>query len=845
MTALRNFRQRLLFLLLLAAVGTAAAQTPYRPTDPAHPIDFAGDRIRYEGREIVLGPRCFFVDGSLSDAEAARSPYVFNRFNEAAARLTAGTAEAPMRLYIAPWVYWIDDPDDPAVRIGEAGREPFGLVVRCPGLQLIGLTADPRNVVLASARGQTQGAVGNFTMFDFWGDDLLVENLTMGNFCNVDLDYPLRPELSRPKRLPAITQAHVAYCHGDRIVARNVRFISRLNMNPLNGARRILFDRCHMESTDDALTGTGVYLHCTLDFYGPRPFYTTDRCGAVFLDCDFTVCHRDPRTYFCKAPGALTLVDCRFHAGRPLYAGWVNTPPAWLRSYQSAVTLDGQPYVVGADNPANTVPIDRRALLGALRVEVADTVVYNTYNLLRGDDNWDPLGVRPAIEAASQRDGRDYTRMATSLTLTPRTATLRTGDAPLCVEAAVKRHAGFAAEAAEIAWRIEPGFEKDLRIAAAEGSRCTIVSTVEGDLPKQCILTASTPEGLEGAVALTLCPAELPAPTFTEQPRITIGDGVARVDYRLALDGRADRSVITWYRCGKGYRIPVATSRSGIPERTYRLTAADAGCRIAAVVAPCHLRSQPGPGVEAITATPVRRSQVPAERTYETDFHNFPTDNQPLVLAGCWSVDTYKPADTAPYDWQPDPTRPGWIYGAGFNGAKGTGLLQEQRGARLRYTPASRHTGDMEVRMEVDPTKTAGQGFGSATGQYMDICLQFDTRTLTGYALRIERTTKYAHAVDFSLVRYDNGETKAICTPVSSVCYRTGCTICVRAEGERLTAHVETATPVETDDPNLTTSVDLQAPIERRPYGGVAIQHTGSCGESTTMLHRLQIRWND
>ena len=53
--------------------------------------------------------------------------------------------------------------------------------------------------------------------------------------------------------MSAITQAHVAYCHGDKIVAENVRFISRLNMNPLNGAKRILFYKCYMESTDDAL----------------------------------------------------------------------------------------------------------------------------------------------------------------------------------------------------------------------------------------------------------------------------------------------------------------------------------------------------------------------------------------------------------------------------------------------------------------------------------------------------------------------------------------------------------------------------------------------------------------
>ena len=194
-----------------------------------------------------------------------------------------------MCVYLAPWVYWADDPDSPKVATGKGGREPFGMVIRCHNLHLIGLTRNARNVVIASQRGQTQGAIGNFTMLDLHGDGLQACNLTMGNFCNVDLTFPLKPELGRQKRSEAITQAHVAYVHGDRAVARNVRFISRLNLNPMSGASRIVYDRCHFECTDDALTGNGVYLNCTIDLYGQKPFYTTAKTGAVFLNCDFTV----------------------------------------------------------------------------------------------------------------------------------------------------------------------------------------------------------------------------------------------------------------------------------------------------------------------------------------------------------------------------------------------------------------------------------------------------------------------------------------------------------------------------------------------------------------------------
>ena len=278
------------------------------------PLGMQGQTIEYGGERIELGPRCFYVDGSLSDAEAAESPYVFNDFLEAAAALTDGTPDDPMRVYIAPWVYWIDDPDDPEIRRNPDGGTPIGLTIRCESLQLIGTGDDPRDVVLGCARGQTQGAVGNFTMFDFYGDDLTVRNLTMGNYCNIDLEYPLNPALGRPKRNSAITQAQLAFCHGDRILAENVRFVSRLNLCPLSGAKRILFVGCHFECTDDSLTKTGVYLGCDFDFWGRQPFGSVDRYGTVFMDCDFNIRHKYERK-------SLTLDEIRQEADAILAMG--------------------------------------------------------------------------------------------------------------------------------------------------------------------------------------------------------------------------------------------------------------------------------------------------------------------------------------------------------------------------------------------------------------------------------------------------------------------------------------------------------------------------------------------
>ena len=109
------------------------------------------------------------------DAEASsENPYVYKTFQEAAAHFQDGTPEHPMTVYVRPGVYWIDDPDDSTVKVGKDGREPFGMTIRCQYLNLVGLGAHAEDVVLASQRGQMQGAVGNFTMFDFWVKTLRV-----------------------------------------------------------------------------------------------------------------------------------------------------------------------------------------------------------------------------------------------------------------------------------------------------------------------------------------------------------------------------------------------------------------------------------------------------------------------------------------------------------------------------------------------------------------------------------------------------------------------------------------------------------------------------------------------
>lgn len=806
--------------------------------------------IYYKGVSVSLGPHAFYVDGSLDDAAASASPYIFNDFNEAMAAITDGTPEDPMRVYMAPWVYWIDDPDDPQVRRNPDGGTPIGLTIRCESLQLLGMGDDPRDVVLGCARGQTQGAYGNFTMFDFYGNDLVVRDLTMGNYCNIDLEYPLNPAFNRKKRNSAITQAQLAFCHGDRILAENVRFVSRLNMCPLVGARRILFVGCHMECTDDSLTGTGVYLHCDIDCWGRQPFGSVDRYGTVFLDSDFNIRHGEDVQAISKSVGRHSLVDCRFHSGRRVYLAWTFRPEEWLRCYQYNITLDGVPAFIGASKPYNTVCLEQEAQLSAYRLVLDDgTVLYNTYNLLRGDDGWDPQGIRPLVEELERRDGRNYTSIATVLDLDVREASLQTGSELLTVKASVMRHVGYELANQTVHWKVQPGYERFVELSATSGDECVVTATNHGDLTRCFDLIAYTDDGLECAVVLVVAPDFVEAPAFTSGPELRISGDTATVNYTLDLQGREDESLVTWYRCedrhGNG-AVPVSVSRGGVPALTYTLTAADAGHYIMASVAPKHLRCEAGEPRRVVSRTRIKASDTGSMKLLETDFSDFPCDNQLEVRPGYWTVDAFKPADTYEYDWSVDLDRPCWTWGTGINGAKGVGIQQLQQGARLRYTPVGRSFGDMKVTWQVDPAKDGGQGFASARQQYLDLFIKFDTRTLSGYALRVIRTTKYANAVDVLLVRYNAGEVEPISESVTVDCFLTGCVLSVETEGNVIRAMVTGPgrVPALAGDPAVRHSAELSAVIEPNGFGGFGTQHTSTVGtESRILVHYVKAEW--
>ena len=907
---------------------------------------FHGNYIVYQGEHIALDSSSLLLDGRLDDDTTKMYAYVYHDLKTVLDVINRQEKDGKqITVYIAPYVYWIDDPEAEDTVYPEEGlKEPYGMVVDCDSLKLTGLTERSSEVVLAGNRGQSHGAKGNYTMFFFRVRHLELANLTMGNYCSVDLEYPSCPALSHKRRTGVITQAQLAKQSGDKLLARNCSFVSRLNLCPVCGGERCLYDHCHFESTDDALNSRAVYLECDFDFYGSRPLYDTKDSGAVFLGCLFRSRTKgdgvERKQYFTKESGPVTVVDCEYWCEPDgmrepeSRIAWTKYPRPELKCYQFELRFYENPVScwqsgfvgkehhssrklvsIGGEGAPETVSMEGKKLLHGYRLETKDGIVYNTFNLLRGMDEWDPMEMKTyALEAGKDRiptllkveiaarvSGRDFNSGEEGMGRCSRHFII--GKEGVILRAKAFYYYGKEAEHVRVSYRIREQDKTYVKLTEYGDGSCLAEGCNVGDIEQKVLILAATPEGLEGAVELTVYPQLVEAPDFLESPVLTQEKkGSCSLRYRLALGAYKDRSVISWYRCEDAEdKNPVLTAvtRGDEPMRTYPLTDGDVGYYLMVKLVPCHMRSRQGEAVVLVSERPVSEDDI-LEKQWETedgiqkilistDFRNMPTISQEKIRPGFWTVDCKRPADTMDFakweqsddrehgrecrresdkecgracsresdkecgracrreaDWEHD--REPWKYGQTGNGSVGVGLYQNAQGARLLYTPVEGIYGDMKLRLLADPAKTAGQGFGSA-GQYMDICIKFDTLSLTGYGVRVVRTKEASDGVRFVPVQYDHGEVRYLNEGVMTSCYCTGCEITLSVKGHRLMIHGESKTVEAMEGKcRYKAVVDMTVEVEENSYGGIAIWHTGTPGtggwQNTTMLHFLEVSVN-
>lgn len=764
--------------------------------------------------------------------------YVFSDPLEAITYINS-SGQNSVTMYVAPSVYWLDDPDDPAVRRSDVSSQsvPYAAEIACDTLCITGLAENPEDVVFAVNRGQTQGALGNYTMIHFRGKSLRLSNMTFGNYCNADLVYPRDPSLNRPKRRDAIVQAQVGICEGtDRLYADNCRFISRLNLCPFVGARRSLYEDCYFECTDDALSGSAVYLGCRFTFFSGKPFYSTASTGAVFLDCDIHTLVSGTQ-YFTKVPGPVTVIDTRITSDNPVSLQWTRDDSP-VHCYQSGVILNGHQVVIDASRPSLSTDITALPVMNAYRITKDGKTIYNIPNLLGGDDGWDPLGSSAMIGDAG--------RLPVTMRLTPSTNNLTAIGDTVEITTSPRLWGNYPTE--NIGGTMRWNAPTTLKLLSASEA---LVAVSDNSFPKEADVrvTASDAYGLTASADLHLAPYLTDAPGFMNMPKLEVSKGTMKLSYILDSDNGTDESAIIWYRSTRpdlSDSVAVLYGR-GRGALQYQMSRADEGCYISATVRPKLDTTVTGEASIAVFGRPVSKLMLLTaprqEKRLFTTFAEIPIRDNGAGRKGTWNFDTYKPADTSLHDWTPDSTR-SWYYGHGVDAATGIGIVQATKGARLSYTPVRDKSRKMTVNLIAEPAKGPGQGFGSATGQYMDIGVKFDPMAMSGYALRIERTPEFDKAVTFTLVRYDNGAVTPVSDSVASDCYRTPCHITVTLDNDRLSASAYTdAAQQPHTNPLVRAQVELEAGVTPTPGSSLYIQHTGSVGASATLLREMEITW--
>lgn len=493
--------------------------------------------IQYKGQTITLSSSALYVDADLEE----ESSYSFKTIQAAVANAQAGTKGNPTTIYLAPDVYWTDDYTKEQDR---ASDDLIGLIIAQPYITLAGMTGNPEDVVIASDRGQNAGADGNFNTIGV-GDGFHAMDLTIGNYCNIDLNYTLDPSKNHTKRQESITQAQaVTKAPGvnemDEWFFENCNIVSRLNLFSRDERPyRALYKDCYMECTDDSL-GTGyisVFMNCDFNLYSNTPCGGASFYLQAYLGCNFNTQLSDNKTItLCKNTKPFAFVDCNFTGDMTGMEWKPSNLSNDLRQIVYNNTLNGAPLKISPSAPELSVTPDAEQLK-AFKAN-GD---YNIYNLMNnaGYEEWDPLSQKSTMPVGVWNIQFDYEGITKDV-------------APILQ--------GNGKDSLEITPVVLGGTDKDI-VWSTTDSSLTVENQANGNVIVKAVnegvenvtgcLVATATNGMQKVLHFTITPEITEAPQFSRNPILNeIADGKVSVDYAITDkgNGSADISSINWYR---------------------------------------------------------------------------------------------------------------------------------------------------------------------------------------------------------------------------------------------------------------------------------------------------------
>lgn len=750
----------------------------------------------------ILDQRHFYVNSKL---ECSRpEDFCYNSLHEAAEAILDGTAEQPSVIYLEPGVYWTG---------GTATR--VGLIINKNWLTLEGLGDEPEDVVIADNRGHMVnawpadgGANSPAHTMIVNGNGFHGVNLTIGNYLNLDLEYPRDPSENRKKYSDVITQAYALGSQGkyDCWMFENCHILGMLDTLSFSH-RRVFFHGCTIRGTKDFIGGGdyAVYENCRIDIFDTCPMYKAGEAATLYRNCRMHVELEDFDTlYLTKFGGQLILDHCSFD-GNVKRIEWELETRRDARCYYRDVTLNGEPVKISGETPWNSVEITEE-------MEAS----FSAYNLLCSDDGWNPANETPVLRSPVHiwLEGTDRLLYGETGRLTVRTKPAVPPET-LCIESEGPGE-----------WEWQSG---SLAVTAKQPGK------TEGE-----IRIKASCKGVYGIHTILAFPVFGVCPKFIEEPVLKVFKGEVVCRYKINELQEKDCTEITWYRKRDGRILAVSRDE---PCKRYHLMASDIDSEIEVRIIPRGAYSAAAEEI-VLCSRKIEESDITDRSIRIEDFKSFPTVLQ-ARQKGDFFIDAYRPLyqgdETAHVaKWEAGAPAGAWTYGRGRDGAKGCwGLTATARGAALIYCKGL-YRGPVKVTAVFCPDKDTGEGFGSANGQFTEVLIKYNSETRTGYGLRIERVPEFANGCAFSLRRYENGTNRCLTKPVLSSAYMPSCTVVLEAANGMLNALVCTdwePQPAMAKRKKILHRVKLSAPYEENGFGDVEIHHTGTVpiGNRTTV----------
>ncbi len=786
----------------------------------------------------------YLVDSSLAQDDPANKK--FKTVQAAYAAAPEGTEAKPTVIGIKPDVYQVN---------GSLERGA-SLSITKNWITFLGLTNDRRTVVIADNRGLDEGASDDGYLLDINATGFCMKNLTVINYCNCDYEYPGNPSKNLKMRNPTVTQAVAIQTSGDKHVYENVAFLSRLD-TAFFRTNRSYNKNVYIEGTDDWMGGgtTAVWEDSTLVYPTGRGVMSAS--GCFFFNCKFEAA-RGLQFYKAEYGAAArpdAFINCIFPVSTP------QAPIAWVRGIAVPRNNQYTPTYKNKDTSGNPAVIYNDSVNGpssgySREMSDEEAKAFNAWNLLRGNDGWDPAGVKEKYQGqtgvyrmalTTGGGGRGGRRGGAGAAagggagggLNPAAAavysTIRTGDAGVTINASLTPSD---TPDSSITWSTQSNL---VSLSSTTGPQILVTGQNKTEKAEYVPINAKASNGYYVTAYVYVEPKFIDPPAVTAAPKINPpAAGKASVDYTLDLGGREDQSLITWFTCDDASGanpVKVAVSRGNQPLKAYTLMPGDAGKYLRVSVEPKHPVCEAGPAVFAMASSPITPSDIPSSAV-AANFRNFveaitgPVPGRFSVLGG-WSI--------VPGDKYADGFG---IRGGGAGGARGGGggvgvgaAGGAAGGARGGPGPGasalfyfkSGDAGDMQIDLVMTPDKTEGTIFAvpgspddtGGRNSHGDVFIKYDPVTKNGYSLRYWRTTDSNVACKYQFYKIENGAGSPLeGAPVQSGFFKQDTILTVKVVGTKISATGHNTVDSQT--------LNIEGTITPNKFAAAGVSSTGA-----------------